>query len=133
MLVSPECSNYAFSEHVVAVEALNILNTHMRAIGSIQTIMVNFEEYPEHNPSDDLLNTMRKFGWTVEITRLPKRTWISYDDQVEFDNEEDCNAYDNERSRWEIEMEEEIEEKMWLEDYHERRRDPYRKNDSDYN
>jgi hypothetical protein len=49
-------------------------------------------------------------GWAVRITRLPKRVWISIDGRVEFDNEEDCNAYNNEYLQQEQEMEEEKEE-----------------------
>jgi hypothetical protein len=127
-----ELCYYALNERAIAVETLNILNTHIRTIRSLNNIIINFEVYLEDNPSDDLMKIMHNFGWTVKITRLPKRVWISIDDRVEFDNEEDYDAYNDERCRWELKMEEEKEEKMWLEDYYERRRDPYWKNDSDY-
>lgn len=58
--------------------------------------------------------------------------WLSSDGRVKFDNEEDCIAYDDEQSRREIEWEEQKEEEEWLEEYYRRRRDPYWKNDSDY-
>ena len=132
LLVPPEHSNYALGDWTIAAEALNILNTHFRSIHSLKEIIVNFKKYPECDPSDDLTKKMLDIGWTVMVTRLPKRVWISCDDRVEFDNEEDCNAYDNEQFRREAEMEEEREKEWWLEEYHRRRRDPYWKNDSDY-
>ena len=81
--------------------------------------------YPQQDPSDDLTQTMHGYGWTVWIIKVPKKLWISNDDQVEFDNEEDCHAYHNKQSQ----REEEKEDKLWLEA---RRRDPFWRNDSDY-
>lgn len=132
LLIPPEHCNYALSQSAIAAEALNVLNTRFQAIHSLKEIIINFEKYPEHDPSDELTKKMRDIGWTVRVTRLPKRVWISYDDRVEFDNEEDCNAYDNEQFRREEEIEKEQEEEWWLEEYYRRRRDPYWKNDSDY-
>ena len=85
--------------------------------------------YPEEDPGDDLTKKIHDHGWTVKVTKLPKKVWISYDDRVEFDNEEDCNAYDNEQFRREEERE---GKEWWLEEYYHRRHDPYWKNDSDY-
>ncbi|KAF2475817.1 uncharacterized protein BDR25DRAFT_339807 [Lindgomyces ingoldianus] len=132
LLIPPGHSNYGLDDWPIAAEALNILNAHIRTIHSLEEIIINFEEYPEDDPSDDLTKKMHNIGWTVRVIRLPKRVWISCDDRVEFDNEEDCNAYDNEQFRMEEEMEKEKEEKEWLEEYYRRRRDPYWKNDSDY-
>jgi hypothetical protein len=88
--------------------------------------------YPEDDPSDDLMEKIRGYGWTVRVTRLPKKKWISADDRVEFDNEEDCLAYDNEQFLIEERMRQQEEDKQWLEEYYGRRHDPYWKNDSDY-
>ena len=84
--------------------------------------------YSEEGLSDDRMK-MRDRGWTVEVTKLPKKIWISDNDRFEFDNEEDCNAYNDELD-WQREREE--EEEWWTEEYYRRRRDPYWKNDSDY-
>ena len=87
--------------------------------------------YPEEDPSDDLTKKMHDYGWTVKVTvtELPKKTWISIDDRVEFDNAEDCQAYDNEQLFID---ERKRQKEQWLEEYHRRRDDPYWKNDSDY-
>jgi hypothetical protein len=132
LLIPTEHCNYALGDWAVATDALNILDTHFRSIRSLKEIIINFEEYPECDPDDDLTKKLHDIGWTVTITRLPKRVWISNDDRVEFDNEEDCMAYDNEQFRWELELEEQREKEEWLEEYYRRRRDPHWKNDSDY-
>jgi hypothetical protein len=75
---------------------------------------------------------MRDHGWTVEVTKLPKKVWISDNDRVEFDNEEDCDAYNHEQLLREWQREQEEEDKQWTEEYYRRRHDPYWKNDSDY-
>ena len=132
LLVPLEHCNYALGDWAVASEALDLLNTRIKGIHSLKEIVCNFEEYPEHEPSDDLKRKMGDIGWAVRITRLPKKVWISIDDRVEFDNEEDCNAYDNEHLRREQEREEKREEEEWLDEYYRRRHDLYWKNDSDY-
>ncbi|KEF51026.1 uncharacterized protein A1O9_12910 [Exophiala aquamarina CBS 119918] len=123
--VPPEHCNYALSHSVIAAEALNLLDMHFKSIPSLKEIIVNLNMYPQRAPSDDLTKKMKNYGWTVKVTELPKKVWISNDDRVEFDNEEDCNAYDSEQFRIE-------EERDWLEEYYCRRRDPYWKKDSDY-
>jgi hypothetical protein len=141
LLVPVEHRNYALGNCAIASEALDLLNTRIKAMHSLKEIVVNFEEYTKPDPSDDTsddssddLTTkkMRDIGWTIQITWLPKRTWISIDDRAEFDNEEECRVYDNEQLRHEQKMEEEREEEEWLEEYYRRRDDPYWKNDSDY-
>lgn len=86
--------------------------------------------YPKEDRSDDLMKKMNDYGWAA--TKLPRKVWISYDDRVEFNNEEECNAYNNEQFRREEQEEEEKEKESWLEECYRRRRDPYWKNDSDY-
>ena len=51
---------------------------------------------------------------------------------VEFDNREDCEAYDNEKFLIDERERQREKKEEWLEVYHRRRRDPYWKNDSDY-
>ena len=124
-LIEPEHCNYALSHSAIAAEALDVLNTRFQAIHSLKEIIINFEKYPEEDPSDDLTKKMRDMGWTVRVTRLPKRVWISNDDRFEFDDPDDRNAYDDEQFRRE-------EKKSWLKENDRRRQDPYWKNDSDY-
>lgn len=132
LLVSPDCENYALSDSPIAAEALDLLNTHFKSISSLKEIVISFEVYPEQNPSDDLRKKMYDYGWSVKITKLHKKKWISGDDRVEFDNEEDCRAYDDEQFLIDERKREREEEEQWLEEYHRRRSDPYWKNDSDY-
>jgi hypothetical protein len=132
LLVPPEHCNYALSHDAIAAEALNLLDIRFKSIPSLEEIIVNFEVYPERDSSNGLTKTIHGFGWTVKVTELPKKVWISNDDRVEFDNEEDCNAYNNEQFRREVKEEEEKENELWLEEYYDRRRDPCWKNDSDY-
>ena len=131
-MVSPDCANYALSDSPIAAEALDLLDTHFKNIPSLKEIVICFELYPEQDPSDDLTKKMHDYGWTIKVTKLPKKKWISLDDRVEFDNEEDCQAYDNEQFLIDERERQREEEEQWLEEYHRRRRDPYWKNDSDY-
>lgn len=132
LLVSPDFLNYALDDSPIAAEALDLLSTHFMNIPSLKEIVINFEVYPEQDPSDDLTKKMHNYGWSVKITKLPKKKWISGDDRAVFDNEEDCQAYENEQSLIDERKREQEEEEQWLEELHRRRRDPYWKNDSDY-
>ena len=95
LLVSPDSAVYALSDSRILAEALGVLDTHFKSISSLKKIVVNFKLYPEHSLSDDLRKEMHDYGWTIRVTQLPQRTWISRDSMVEFDNEEDCDAYDD--------------------------------------
>ncbi len=97
-----------------------------KSIPSLEEIIVNLEVY-HRDSSDDSAETMRGYEWTVKVIEVPK-VWISHDDRVEFDKEEDWNAYNDEQDRRELQKEKEEEE----EECYRRRRDPYWKNDSDY-
>ncbi len=46
--------------------------------------------------------------------------------------EEDCQAYDNEQFLIDERERQREKEEQWLEEYRRRRRDPYWKDDSDY-
>ena len=131
-MVSANWDNYALSDSAIAAEALDLLDTRFKSIPSLKEIIVNFKVYPEQDPSDDLTKKMHDNGWTVSVTKLPKKKWISMDDRVEFDNEEDCQAYDNEQFLIDERERQREEKEQWLEEYYRRRRDPYWKNDSDY-
>jgi hypothetical protein len=89
--------------------------------------------YGEEDLSNDLMKKMRDCGWTVEVTKLeiPKKVWICDEDRFEFDNEEDYNAYINEKFVLDLQREQE-EDERWREEYYHRRHDPYWKNDWDY-
>jgi hypothetical protein len=115
----------------VAEQALDLLDARFKAIQSLKEVIVNFQVYSEEDLSDGRMK-MRDRGWTIEITKLPPKRWISEDDMVEFDNEEDCDAYDEECRRREWQREQEREDEQWEEEYYRRRHDPYWKNDSDY-
>ena len=132
LFVSPDHNIYALSHSEIAVEAIHLLDTRFKTIPSLKEITVNFEVHPEEDPDDDIRKRMYDRGWAVKITRLPKRVWISDDDRIEFDNKEDCIAYNNEQFRRKEEREREREEELWREEYYRRRDDPYWKNDSDY-
>jgi hypothetical protein len=123
-------TNGAFRNSTFLDQALNLLDMRFKAILSLKKVIVNFQIYSEEEFSDDWVK-MRDRGWTVEITKLPKKMWISENDQVEFDNEEECNAYNEEWHRHEWQREQEQEERLWEEEYYARRHDPYWKNDSD--
>lgn len=126
-----DCINRALGDLPFADQALDLLDMRFKAILSLKKVIVNFQVYSEDDLSDDQIK-MRDRGWTVEITKLPKKKWISVDDRVEFDNEEECKAYDEEWHRHEWQREQEQEDRLWEEEYYNRRRDPYWKNDSDY-
>ncbi len=130
-MVSPE-RTYPLDNSPIVAKALDLLDTHFKNIPSLKEIVINFKAHPEEDPSDDLTRKMHDYGWTVKVTKLPKRVWYSEDDRVEFDNPEDCRAYDHEQLRIDEQKRQREEEEQWVEDYYERRRDPYWKNDSDY-
>ncbi|KAI4859703.1 hypothetical protein F4820DRAFT_462268 [Hypoxylon rubiginosum] len=132
LLVPPDDRSYALGISQIATEATDLLNTRFRTITSLRKVNINFEVYPGEDIDDDVMEKLRGYGWAVTTTKLPKKTWISCDDRVEFDNEEDCIAYDNEQFRLDMKREEERVEELWTEEYDRRRRDPYWKNDSDY-
>ena len=130
-MVSPDSENYALNDSPIVAEALGLLNTHLRNIHSLKEIVINFEVYPEQDPSGDLTK-MHDYGWTIKVTNLLTKTWISEDERVEFDNWEECQAYDEEQLLIGERQRQREEEEQWLEEYHRRRNDPYWKNDSDY-
>jgi hypothetical protein len=62
---------------------------------------------------------------------IPKKVWVCDEAGLEFDNEEDYEEYMNHKLLLDLQREQE-EEEEWREEDYRRRRDPYWKNDSDY-
>jgi hypothetical protein len=73
-----DCAYYALGDSLIAAEALDLLNTRFKTISSLKEIIVNFQVYGGKDLSD-LMKRMRNCGWTVEVTKLPKKVWISND------------------------------------------------------
>jgi hypothetical protein len=89
LLVPPNCDNRVLYDSTYAQKAQDLLDARFRAILSLKKVIINFQLYNDKDLVYDLTK-MRDLGWTIEITILPKRIWISDDNRVEFDNEEDC-------------------------------------------
>ncbi|RDL35191.1 Uncharacterized protein BP5553_07122 [Venustampulla echinocandica] len=130
--IPPNREDFVFDDSSMAIETLDLLDTRLKGIPSLKEIIVDFQVYSEEDLSDDRMKKIRDRGWAIEVTKLPKPIWISIDDRVEFDNKEDCDAYNEEQLQFECQREQEKEDERWEEEYYRRRRDPYWKNDSDY-
>ena len=126
----PDSENYVLVDLPIATEALDLLDTRFKAVPSLKEIIVHLQVYAVEDLSHYPIK-MRERGWTVE-TALLNRVWISDDGRVEFHNEEDCDAYNNEQLLFEWQRDKEKEDEEWIEECYRRRRDPYWKNDSDY-
>ena len=61
--------NDALRDSPVAEQALDLLDTRLKAIQSLREIIVNFQVYSDEDLSDDRMK-MRDRGWTIEITKL---------------------------------------------------------------
>ncbi|KAK8112954.1 hypothetical protein PG984_013480 [Apiospora sp. TS-2023a] len=72
------------------------------------------------------------FGWDIKMSQVEKPALYSEDDRCVFRCQEDLEKYEEMVREEEYQREKEREEAEWLEDYYERRNDPWRKNDSDY-
>jgi hypothetical protein len=132
LLVSRGCADYTLGDLSIAAHGLDLLNIHFKRISTLEQVGIIFQVYHEHDLSNALTESIHDYGWAVKMTKLPKKIWISQDARVEFDNEEDCKEYDYEQALVEEGERERKEEEEWVEEYHSRRRDPYWKNDSDY-
>ena len=78
LLVPPDTDNHVLTDSPIAAQALHSLNTHFKNIPSLKEIVINFEVYPEQELSGDLTR-IHDYGWTIKVTELRKRTWISDD------------------------------------------------------
>ncbi|MCJ1257758.1 hypothetical protein MMC24_005584 [Lignoscripta atroalba] len=83
LLLPLDLVNYALSDSLIAAGALDLLNTRFKTISPLKEIIVNFQVYGGEDLSDEM-KKVRDCGWTVEITKLPKKVWTSIDDRVEF-------------------------------------------------
>lgn len=113
-------------DDTVTSEILDSIDVATRDDLSRKEIMVRIQVYGEDDIRDSV-TSMCSYGWTVEVTKqeLVKEIWEYDEHGIEFDNADDYWDY--------VDMiEKEREEKEWLEDYWQRRNDPWRKNDSDY-
>lgn len=113
-------------------KSAGFLRRKLQGYSTTKKIIINFQLYDEEDLGDDETKELRDRGWTIGVTKLGKRVWISSDDRCEIDNEEDCNLYIQEITGREEEERQREEEEWWKEEYYHRRRDPYWKNDSDY-
>ena len=116
-----KCINYALNDSSIAAEALDLLDACFKAISSLKEVIVGVHIYDDEDLSDDLRKKMHDCGWTIKVTKL-EESWYS--------REED--EYADYESYLEMEREQEREDEAWVEEYYRRRRDPYWKNDSDY-
>jgi hypothetical protein len=114
-----ECADYTVDCSPIAAEALDLLDARFKVISSLEEVIVNVHIYDDEGLSDDLRKKMRDCRWTIKVTKLEK-SWYSGEEDEYADYEYD------------LEMEREREREEWLEEYYRRRRDPYWKNDSDY-
>ena len=55
---------------VVPTEALDLVNMRTKTIPSIKKIVVIIRVWRKEFLDDDLMNRMRDYGWTVEVTEL---------------------------------------------------------------
>ena len=95
-MISPSYAIYTLSDSSIAAKALDLLDTDFKDISSLKEIVIDFQMYPEEDLSDDLMKKLHDYGWIVKVPQLPIKSWISMDDRFEFDNAEDCQAYDDE-------------------------------------
>ncbi|KAH6695902.1 hypothetical protein BKA61DRAFT_498225, partial [Leptodontidium sp. MPI-SDFR-AT-0119] len=76
LLFPPYSANYAFDDSPIAAEELDLLDTRFKAIPSLKEITVNSQVYAAEDPDDypgDYPIKMRDRGWTVKVTKLPKK------------------------------------------------------------
>lgn len=120
-----------------AADMLQALDTGgVKDISSLEKFIVVCGEYDIDEEvmilRENLVQRMPSSKWSIELTKVPPRLWISDNDMVEFDNEEDCCRYNKEMDRLDMEREEREEQEQEEAEYWRRRHDPYWKNDSDY-
>ena len=92
----------------VVTEALKLVNTHFRAISSLQKIVV---EVYEDGPSDHIRREMESHGWTISIAERVEeedfdRSFSDFeDDDYGYDrggddNDDDDYDVDNDSDYW---------------------------------
>ncbi|KAI1769870.1 hypothetical protein F4818DRAFT_312018 [Hypoxylon cercidicola] len=133
----PPDNRFSLHDVDLAAEMLRILDDRgFKAMPSLEKAVVVLGKYDIDEEDmalrESLMRRMLPCKWSIELTKLTKKTWISSDDMFEFDNYEDCEKYDNETLVWQLKWEEREEREWWKEEYYHRRNDPYWRNDSDY-
>ena len=101
----------------IAVEALDLVAAQFKTISWLQEVVIHV--YVSEGLSDNLKKKMLDYGWKVKVTDVGES--ISEEDEFDFEGYLEMSR-----------QEEEAGEQEWIEEYHRRRRDPYWKNDSDY-
>ena len=90
----------------VTGEALALVNTHFRAIPSLQEIIV---EVYEDGPSDHARRVMKSHGWTIDIVEYAEedfqRDFSDFGDDYDCvdsgdDLDDDCYDIDNDSDFW---------------------------------
>ncbi|KAI4277007.1 MAG: hypothetical protein L6R38_005521 [Xanthoria sp. 2 TBL-2021] len=89
----------------VATEALELVNTHFRAITSLQEIIV---EVYEDEPSDHIRRSMESHGWTIRtISHVEMEgsdgifgDFYSFGDDDDDDDDDDSYDIDNDSDYW---------------------------------
>ncbi|KAI0096610.1 hypothetical protein GGR51DRAFT_26726 [Nemania sp. FL0031] len=137
MVCGPEEGVLSLDDIDLAAAILKVVDDGgFEAMHSLKKISVVFGQYGFDEEDitcyERLIRRVPSSKWCIELKDMGKRIWISDDDRCEFDNYEDCERYNDEMDKEELEREEEEEERQWQEEYIRRRNDPYWKNDSDY-
>ena len=65
--------NYLYSDLLIIVEVLYLLDTYFKNILFLKEIIINFKIYSKQDPSDNLIKKMHNYRWTVKIIELPKK------------------------------------------------------------
>ncbi len=86
---------YAHDNWTITSEALELLDTRLKTMPSLEKVVVNLErQAASGEASDELTTKMSKIGWTVRVTRLKKRGWVTIDDEFFFAYKYDRDSYD---------------------------------------
>ena len=103
----------------IATEVLDVVAAQFKTISWLQEVIVHV--YDQDGPSNDLREKMLNHGWKIKVTDPGEL--MSRLEEDEFDHEDYIEM---------IREQEAEEEQKWIEEYDRRRRDPYWKNDSDF-
>jgi hypothetical protein len=124
-----EWVDYKFDSSPIAADALDLLDARFKTISSLEEVIVDVPVYSDDDQtrddalSNDLSKKMRDCGWTIKVSLSElKESWFSWEE----DEGVDYDYY------LEMLRVEEREANEWAEIYERRRRDPYWKNDSDF-
>ncbi|KAI8949459.1 hypothetical protein F4801DRAFT_580423 [Xylaria longipes] len=90
-LKTPLCSTHAMelkldslNNHKVATEALKLVDTHFRAILSLQEIILEADEV---SPSGYIREKMKSYGWTISTIEYVEADWDNSFSDFDFDDD----------------------------------------------